>query len=66
MGEYSNTNALFSQAVCQGLSFLQYSDDFHCVLLGGSALSRSSGNKLAISAVLVAEGGGESPSISIR
>ena len=66
MGECSNINALFSQAVCQGLSFLQYSDGFHCVLLGRSAMTRSSENELAISAVLLAEGGGESASISIR
>ena len=49
MGECRNINALFSQAVCQGLSFLRYSDGFHYFLLGRSALTRGSGNELAVS-----------------
>ena len=53
----SNINAEFSQVVCQGLSFLQYNTGFHCVLLAQSALMQGSENDLAISAVLLTEGG---------
>ena len=52
----SNINAELSEKGCQGVSFLQYSSGGHCVLLGRSALTRSSVNGLAISAVLLAEG----------
>ena len=52
----SNINADFNQNVCLGVSFLQYTSGFHCILLAQSALAQSSVNVLAISAVLV-EGG---------
>lgn len=57
----SNIDAELSEESCQGISFLQYSSGGRCVLLGQSALTQSSVNRLAISAVLLAQG--EEPAI---